>query len=206
MRISETTLFLKEAFTSPRQMGALLPSSCSLATAMAESLPIDRSSYILELGPGTGKVTEALLAQGMTPSHLMAIERSKRLSHHLRARFPGVCVLTGDAFALEHLIATQNPPAGMLDAVISSLPLKNFARAKVDAFWDAVTSVLRPGGLLVQYSYHIHSHKFRTPAPLKFEQSRIVWANLPPARIYVYRNDTVESFAPEHQEEREAAA
>jgi len=189
MRLSDTTLFLKEALANPRHVGAVLPSSENLAAEMAACLPTDHNPYVLELGPGTGKVTRALLEQGLDPSHLVAIERSERLSDHLRKRFPDICVLTGDALALEHLIASQNTHrAGMLDAVISSLPLRNFSTRMLESFCHSVSSVLRPGGVLVQYSYHIHRGRIRALDGLQHDHSSIVWRNMPPARVYVYRN------------------
>ena len=192
MRLSETTMFLKEALFNPKQIGALWPSSNSLAEAMARCLPRDPGAYVVELGPGTGKVTEALLSSGLDPNRLVAIEKSEKLSQHLRARFPGLCVLTGDAFALENIARDRLHPTRPLDAVISSLPLRNFSETKVHAFCRAISSVLKPGGVMVQYSYHIHHARIQGLEQLRREHSQIVWNNLPPARVYVYRNQPAE--------------
>lgn len=191
MRLRETTLFLKEALRSPRQIGALWPSSSSLAEAMAGCLPINPASLVVELGPGTGKVTQALLNSGLAPNRLVAIEKSEKLSQHLRDRFPGICVLTGDAFALDNIARNQLPGTGMLDAVISSLPLRNFSADTVHNFCRTISAVLRPGGIMVQYSYHIHHARIHGLEAMQRERSRIVWRNLPPARVYLYRNQPV---------------
>lgn len=192
MRISDTTLFLKEAFCSPRQIGALLPSSRSLAEAMARCLPNDPDAYVVELGPGTGKVTQALLNSGLAPSQLVAVEKSEKLSRHLRDRFPGVQILTGDAFALDNIAREHLPASRPLDAVISSLPLRNFSAEAVNRFCRTISSVLKPGGVMVQYSYHIHHARIHGLEQLQREQSQIIWRNMPPARVYLYRNRPAE--------------
>lgn len=192
MKLRETTLFLKEALRSPRQIGALCPSSSSLAKVMAGCLPINPGAYVVELGPGTGKVTQALLNNGLAPNRLIVIEKSERLSQHLRARFPGICVLTGDAFALDNIARNQLPESVRLDAVISSLPLRNFSAATVHNFCRTISSVLRPGGLMVQFSYHIHHARINGLEAMQRERSHIVWRNLPPARVYMYRNSPEE--------------
>lgn len=186
MTIRETTLFLKEVLRHPRQIGAFCPSSTSLAKAMALCLPSDPNSLVVELGPGTGNVTQALLNGGVPPHRLVAIEKSEKLSQHLRARFPGIHVLTGDAFALDSI--AKEHLSSPLGAVISSLPLRNFSSDAVNRFCDVVSSVLQPGGVMVQYSYHIHHARIAGLEALAREKSRIVWRNLPPARVYLYRN------------------
>lgn len=188
MRLSETTLFLKEMLCNPRQIGALMPSSNRLAGTMANCLPGDPDAYVIELGPGTGRVTQALLDSGLNPGRLVAIEKSERLAEHLRTRFPRICILTGDAFELESITRDQLQPARPVDAVISSLPLRNFGAARVHEFCRAVSAVLRPGGVMVQYSYYIHQVQLHGLEHLQREQSQIVWKNLPPARVYLYRN------------------
>src|SRR5437763_277580 len=87
-KLSATTLFLQELVNCPRQVGAILPSSKQLAVAMARWLPPDHHSYALELGPGTGVVTQALLERGLRQDRLIAIEQSPKMADLLRTRFP----------------------------------------------------------------------------------------------------------------------
>src|SRR3954454_21884393 len=102
-KLSATTLFLQELVNCPRQVGAILPSSRNLAAAMARWVPQDPNAYVLELGPGTGVVTEALLARGLREDRLVAIEMSPKMADHLRAKFPRATIITGDAFELDDL-------------------------------------------------------------------------------------------------------
>src|SRR5580658_2511836 len=79
-----TALFIQECLRKPQQMGAVAPSSPRLAKAMARWLPEDPQEYVVELGPGTGVVTEALLARGLDPKRLLAIEKSEALAEMLQ--------------------------------------------------------------------------------------------------------------------------
>src|ERR1700745_3893869 len=87
-RLNATTLFLQELVNCPRQVGAILPSSRNLAHAMARWLPAYSDAYALELGPGTGSFSEALLERGLREDRLIAIEQSPKMADLLRKRFP----------------------------------------------------------------------------------------------------------------------
>jgi len=86
--LNDTTLFLQEWLANPQRIGAVAPSSPKLAAAMARWLPADPESYVLELGPGTGAVTQALLDRGLREERLVAIENNPKLARLLRRRFP----------------------------------------------------------------------------------------------------------------------
>ena len=104
-------LFIQELVNNPREIGAILPSSRNLAMAMAKWLPHDSDAYALELGPGTGAVTQALIERGLREDRLIGIERSPKMADHLRARFPRAKIITGDAFQLDDLLKRHVPHA-----------------------------------------------------------------------------------------------
>src|ERR1700679_4096730 len=85
-------LFIQECLRKPKQMGAVAPSGPGLSKAMARWLPNDPAALVLELGPGSGPVTEAILARGLGPDRLIAIEKSPTLAERLRKRFPTIRV------------------------------------------------------------------------------------------------------------------
>lgn len=186
MSIAETTLFLREAFGNPKRIGSIMPSSKGLARAMAAWLPADPDSLVLELGPGTGQVTRALLDEGLRPDRLVAIEWSSSLAHLVKRRFPGIHVINDDAFELERIARQHFPADRPIGAVISSLPLRNFGAIRGRHLCDAIASVVAPGGIVVQYSYHIHRPRIACMESLNQFDSRIIWRNLPPARLYAY--------------------
>ncbi|HWY31677.1 MAG TPA: rRNA adenine N-6-methyltransferase family protein, partial [Candidatus Acidoferrum sp.] len=103
--LSDSTVFLREWIVNPQRTGAVAPSSPQLASAMARWLPRDPESYVLELGPGTGAVTDALLKRGLRQDRLVAIERNPTLAKLLRKRFPRAQIIDGDAWELDVLLA-----------------------------------------------------------------------------------------------------
>jgi phosphatidylethanolamine/phosphatidyl-N-methylethanolamine N-methyltransferase len=186
-KLSSTTLFLQELVNAPRQIGAILPSSRNLAAAMARWLPHQSDAYALELGPGTGVVTQALLDRGLREDRLVAIEKSPKMADHLRQRFPRARIITGDAFQLDKLLAKhlrRNESVGM---VFSSLPLLNFEPKIADNLAKKIRAVLQPSGRLVQYSYHLGNRQPKAAAHFSYVASDLIWVNLPPARVSVYQ-------------------
>ncbi|HXC99518.1 MAG TPA: methyltransferase domain-containing protein [Verrucomicrobiae bacterium] len=186
-RFSATCLFVVEAVFRPHQIGAILPSSQKLSAAMARWLPRDGDAYALELGPGTGSVTEALINRGLREDRLIAIEKSPKMADLLRARFPRAIIITGDAFQLDQLLKQHAPHVNGVGTVFCSLPLRNFRARVADDLAKKVRSLLLPGGRLVQYTYRIASGPPKAEAHFRPILSRIVWLNVPPARVSVYQ-------------------
>lgn len=185
--LTDTTLFLQEWFANPQRTGAVVPSSRKLAAAMAQWLPPDPDSYVLELGPGTGAVTQALLKHGLREDRLVAIERNPKLARLLRERFPRAQVITGDAWQLDDLLRRRNTPIENVGAVISSLPLLNFTPEQAESLADKIRTVLDAQGTWVQYSYRIHKRRTRGTSRFHLLASKVVWLNLPPARVSVFQ-------------------
>jgi phosphatidylethanolamine/phosphatidyl-N-methylethanolamine N-methyltransferase len=185
--LAESGVFLREWFADPQGTGSVAPSSRQLATAMARWLPSNPDSYVLELGPGTGAVTEALVKRGLREDRLVAIERNPKLADLLRRRFPHAHIIIGDAWDLDNLLRQQRKPIASVGAVISSLPLVNFPLEQAEKLAEKIRMVLEPQGTWVQYSYHIHKRRTRGTSRFQLRASKIVWFNLPPARVNVYQ-------------------
>lgn len=185
--LSDTTLFLQEWLANPQRTGAVAPSSPRLAAAMARWLPADPESYVLELGPGTGAVTEALLGRGLREDRLVAIEKNPKLAQLLRERFPNAQIITGDAWQLDDLLRERHEPIESVGAVISSLPLLNFSPAEAEALEGKIRAILEQGGKWVQFSYHLGARRPRGTSRFRRLASNIIWLNIPPARVNVYQ-------------------
>jgi len=185
--LSDSGVFLREWLADPQGTGSVAPSSPQLASAMARWLPANPNSYVLELGPGTGAVTEALIRRGLRQDRLVAIERNPTLAGLLRRRYPRAHIITGDAWDLDQLLREEDESIASVGAVISSLPLVNFPLADAERLAEKIRSVLEPHGTWVQYSYHIHKRRTRGTSRFRLLASKIVWLNLPPARVNVYR-------------------
>ncbi|HEV2318519.1 MAG TPA: methyltransferase domain-containing protein [Verrucomicrobiae bacterium] len=185
--LTDTALFLQEWLANPQRMGAVAPSSRNLAEAMAQWLPSDPESYVLELGPGTGVVTEALLRRGLRQERLVAIEQNSNMTRVLREKFPRAQIITGDAWKLDDLLRRRREPIEKVGAVISSLPLLNFAPADAERLAEKIRGVLEPRGRWVQFTYRIHRLRPRGAASFRMRATKIVWFNLPPARVSVFQ-------------------
>lgn len=185
--LSDSTLFLREWLANPQRTGAVAPSSPQLGAAMARWLPRDPESFVLELGPGTGAVTDALLKRGLREDRLIAIENNPTLAKLLRKRFPRAHIIAGDAWDMDKLIAALPSPVDSVGAVISSLPLLNFPPEQAEALALKIRKVLAPDGKWVQYTYGIHRLRPRGASSFRLHASKIVWFNLPPARVSVFR-------------------
>ena len=185
--LTDSSLFLREWLANPQRTGAVAPSSPQLGAAMARWLPRDPESFVLELGPGTGAVTDALFKRGLREDRLVAIEHNPALAKHLRKRFPLAQIITGDAWQLDLLLRDCPQPVAAVGAVISSLPLLNFPKAQADELAAKIRAVLEPRGRWVQYSYHLVKDRSRGADDFKHVASKIVWWNLPPARVHVFQ-------------------
>jgi len=185
--LTDSTLFLREWFANPQRTGAVAPSSRQLAATMARWLPSDPESFVLELGPGTGAVTQALLKRGLREERLVAIENNPKMARLLHDRFPQAHIITGDAWHLDNLLRDRREPIESVGAVISSLPLLNFPPHEAEVLARKIRGILEPRGKWVQYSYHIGRAHPHGTSHFQFLASKIVWLNLPPARVSVYQ-------------------
>lgn len=183
-RQSAPALFMREVLSNPRFMGAACPSSRQLATSMAALLPHRFDDHVVELGAGTGVITAALLKRGVRPHRLIVVERSPLLAAHLRKQFPQVTVIEGDAADLASIVSDYQARVG---AVISSLPLRSLKPETVRAIIGQIDQVLGPNGLFIQYTYALSALLNTLPRRFKPVRSRIIWRNLPPARVDMFR-------------------
>jgi phosphatidylethanolamine/phosphatidyl-N-methylethanolamine N-methyltransferase len=168
----------------PKNIGAIAPSSRGLARAMARQIDPDRPGPVLELGPGTGVITEAILARGITPGRLTLVEYDHDMAGFLAGRFEGVDVINGDAFDLSR---TLGPKAGQsFSAIVSGLPLLNVPLARRQRYLEGVCRLLSPGAPFIQFSYGVQPPVMPPPG-YSIMRAALIWANLPPARVWVYR-------------------
>lgn len=185
-RLADAAHFLRTWASNPLLLGAVTPSGPALAARMAAAVDPSQPGPVVELGPGTGVMTAALLARGIAPERLILVEYEPSFCELMRTRFPGATVVRGDAYELRATLASHLPAAPV--AIVSSLPLTTRpARQRVDLLAQAF-GLLAPNGPFVQFSYSLFS-----PVPLKeapahrLHTSPWVWRNVPPARVWVYR-------------------
>ncbi len=186
LRLDDEVRFIRSWLEKPLSIGAVTPSGRILARAMARYVNPEIPGPVVELGPGTGPVTEALVDQGVDPARLILVEFNPVFCRLLRSRYPRATVLQGDAYNLKRLLENSiRQPAA---AVVSGLPLltkpfKTRLRLISDAF-----ALMRPDAPFIQFTYSMA----RPPIPKRLaraeaEASERIWLNLPPARVWVYR-------------------
>ena len=188
-RFADEARFFKTWFENPGVTGAVSPSGRALARTMARYVDPSVPGPLVELGPGTGPVTQALLRRGVAPERLVLVEYEPKFCRLLERRFPGVRVIQGDAYALATTLAGHlEAPAA---AVVSSLPLLNRPDHDRIRLLGEAFGLMHPDGTFVQFTYGMVSPvpRPKRDGALLFstEASPPVWLNLPPARVFAYR-------------------
>ena len=187
LRIDDEVQFIRSWIEKPLSTGAVMPSGKYLARTMARLVDTSLPGPIIELGPGTGPVTEALVAHGVDPARLVLVEFNPVFCRLLRSRYPEATVVQGDAYRLKHLLGSllREPAA----AVVSGLPLfTKPMRTRLRLITDAF-GLLLPQAPFIQFTYAVVSPIPRTLAGVKAHATERVWLNLPPAQVWVYRKD-----------------
>jgi phosphatidylethanolamine/phosphatidyl-N-methylethanolamine N-methyltransferase len=185
LRLDDEMQFIRSWIEKPISTGAVMPSSRALARAMARYVDPQSSGPVIELGPGTGPVTEALVQHGVDPARLVLVEFNPDFCRLLRTRYPAATVVQGDAYRLRRLLETYvREPAA---AVVSGLPLVTKPlRTRLRLISDAM-SLLAEGAPFVQFTYAMLPPIPKELSGIRAEASELIWMNLPPARVWVYR-------------------
>lgn len=176
-------LFFKALFLNPRATGAILPSSKKLANAMAAEVSLSDKDILVELGPGTGVVTNALINIGIDPDQIFAIENSPFLAEKLQKNFPRIHVIQGNAAELTQLIGEN---VGRVNTIISSLPFRSLPKGLSETILAQVTDILPSGGKYIQYTYSFRENASFGLRNFTKKYSRIIWQNIPPAKIEIF--------------------
>lgn len=181
----ETELFFRQWLRSPKSMGAVIPSSQVLARAVTEAVHWRPGQQVIELGAGTGAISQGLIDSGLPPEALMTIELDLPLFEYLRRRFPAVRVVNGDATRLVDIVRQQG--ITQVSTVISGLPMVTMPLAFQRAIIEQSFEVLGTNGSLLQYSYSpispIPARKLGVEAKLV----KFVVRNVPPATVWRFQ-------------------
>lgn len=150
--------------------------------AEAAMSAVGMDGLIIELGAGTGPVTEALLRNGIPPDRLIVVEKQEKLAEMLRARFPSARVLCRSADDLADVV-DGSPVA----AVVSSLPFRSLPEQVCTSIMSEVERMLSPDGLYIQFTYALLGELPFAPRSFEKLRSAVVWLNMPPAKVVVFR-------------------
>jgi phosphatidylethanolamine/phosphatidyl-N-methylethanolamine N-methyltransferase len=178
--------FIRSWIEKPLAMGAVMPSGRILARTMAQYVDPLSDAPVVELGPGTGAITNALIQHGVDEARLVLVEYSPNFCALLRERYPRATVVQGDAYSLRATLADALKGRSA-SSVVSGLPLVTkpmLMRRKLlrDAF-----TVLSHGAPFIQFTYSVAPPIPKSLPGVTTEASERIWMNIPPARVWVYR-------------------
>jgi phosphatidylethanolamine/phosphatidyl-N-methylethanolamine N-methyltransferase len=184
-RFADEARFLRSWLERPLVMGAVTPSGKILARTMASFVDPRIPGPVIELGPGTGPVTDALIRRGVAQERLVLIEYSPEFCQLLKRRFPKATIVQGDAYDLKETLSgvLQEPAA----ATVSSLPLFTKPMDQRLDLLEMAQELMHPGAPFIQFTYAVVPPIPKAIAGVYAEASERIWMNLPPARVWVYR-------------------
>nr|VFK21975.1 MAG: Phospholipid N-methyltransferase [Candidatus Kentron sp. LPFa] len=178
--------FLRGFLRHPKQVGSIIPSSRFLERRIVRNAGIDTAKLVVELGPGTGGTTRALLGALRDDARLVAIEIDSNFASWLRLRLhdPRLIVHEGSAEDLHRILAKYG--LGTADVVLSGIPFSTMPRATGIAILNAVKHALCPGGRFVAYQMR---DRVETLGRQLFGQARvqIEIRNIPPMRVFTWQ-------------------
>ncbi|MFN2409350.1 MAG: class I SAM-dependent methyltransferase [Halomonas sp.] len=182
--MSQGWLFLRHFMRSPVSIGSVMPSSRYLVAAMVHRVDWQQANVVIELGAGTGVITQEINDLRRRDSMFLSFEYEDSMRADLTQRFPDVGFYK-DAFLLKEKMADL-PRGEGADCIISGLPFANFSPLQRDQLLADIHQVLNPGGLFVAFQYTRQLQPFLFSSFDEFNSQK-VWANFPPAFVYLCR-------------------
>jgi phosphatidylethanolamine/phosphatidyl-N-methylethanolamine N-methyltransferase len=183
----EQVLFLSKFLRRPVRTGAVAPSCPELGRLITDRIGLEEARLAVELGPGTGALTQSITHRAAPEARLLAVEIDPVFAQIVQERFPRVTVVNGPAQQLPDYVAGVP-----VDCIVSGLPWAGFSDDLQTSILGAVLAVLKPGGWFTTFAY-VHAawlppgRRFRRRLQdgfTKVERTRVIWRNLPPAFVY----------------------
>ena len=179
----ERALFFKQWIQNPKRLGTLAPISKNLAQLAALCVDNPENVRLVEIGAGPGRLTRSLLARGIKPENIKAIELDPKLCAFTQKTLPHIDVIQGDAQYLPDILPSDW--AGSVDIVFSTIPLMYLPHQVRANIMEASFNVLKKEGHILHLTYNYWS-------PLKgmdYTQEKIasLWGNFPPSFIWKYK-------------------
>jgi phosphatidylethanolamine/phosphatidyl-N-methylethanolamine N-methyltransferase len=180
--------FFSEFLKHPLQVASVIPSSRTVERRIAETAGVDSAKSIVELGPGTGGTTRAILRAMPPQAKLLSIEINPRLYELVkRIRDQRFIAHHGSAENLREIISAYGLHAP--EVFISGIPFTTISRSSASKIIEAISSVLAPGGCFV--AYQVSSHVASVGRPfLGAAQVEVQLFNIPPLRIYRWEKNS----------------
>ncbi len=178
-------VFFRQWLRNPFAIGAVMPSGRELARAMAKASDSESGRLVIELGGGTGSITQALLDSGLPPEQLVVIERDRRLYRVLAARFPQVRILNMDAVKALKTLGVEY--RGDVGSIVSGLPLLSMPPEFQETLLEESFRLVGRDGDFIQFTYGpVSPVSQRRLAALGLRAQKVSRArlNIPPASVW----------------------
>lgn len=177
--------FFRGFLRSPEKVGSIIPSSRFMERRIIAFSELDEARCIVELGPGTGGTTRAILEAIRPDARLLTIELDPDFSAILEGfGDPRLIAHTGSATDLSRILADHGLPAA--DVVISGIPFSTMPEAIGTSIIEAIRDNLAPGGRFVAYQFRGHVGRLTKPI-LGKPEVEFELLNVPPMRFYRWR-------------------
>jgi phosphatidylethanolamine/phosphatidyl-N-methylethanolamine N-methyltransferase len=180
--------FWGEFLRNPRDVGSVIPSSQMLGTAVAREVLSSKPGYVIEIGAGTGSITHSLVQIRNHLTELIVIEKSEKLAKVLSQRYANVKVNAGCASQLSEMHIPDDQPL----TIVSSLPFRSLPHHELEIIRELIGNLgkRKVAFRFIQYSYFGRLPFMNKVSWLTWERKRTVFANIPPATIWVLGNKT----------------
>ncbi len=185
--IASLKVFFKEWLRQPLKVAAIAPSMPPLGRFMAAQISSANDALVLELGPGTGPLTQEILNAGVAPDRLVLVERNTNLAAFMQNKFPNLQTIEGDACALDQILPAEM--VGEFTDVVSGLPLLTMPRHVRRQIMQQAFAVMKPTGRFIQFSYGLIPPFGPKHLNLTVRLAGRVWENIPPVTVWVYEKN-----------------
>jgi len=181
----ESLAFLRGFLRNPAQVGSVIPSSAQLEQRLLRCAQVEQARTVVELGPGTGGTSSALLGAIPTPAVLLGIELDAGFFEGLRRsiRDPRLILEHASAERLGDLLDAHG--LGAPDAIVSGIPFSTMPPAVSQRIAACVAGLLRPGGRFVAYQVRAHVADYVSPH-LGVPRKQWELLNIPPVRVFTW--------------------
>jgi phospholipid N-methyltransferase len=175
--------FVKGFAHHPVQVASVVASSARLEAQLVRTCRLQGARCVVELGPGTGGTTRALLRGLDAQARLLAIELCPEFLARIGERIhdPRLIAQHGSAEQISDFLSAWDLPPP--DVVVSGIPFSTLPSATGERIAAAIASVLAPGGRFVAYQLRAHVARAVTPV-LGPPTCEWQWLNVPPLRVF----------------------
>jgi phosphatidylethanolamine/phosphatidyl-N-methylethanolamine N-methyltransferase len=200
--VRDSVLIFRRFLKNPRTIGAVMPSGRALAQVMVANLPERTPARIVELGPGTGAFTGAIVDRVGNAGRFLAIDIEPEFVREIHLRFPRVECVQASAEQLESLVKSRN--LAPVDHILSGLPFGSLPLDMTDRILEGIEKSLRPGGTFTAFQY-VHAYRLARSKRFRRDMSRrmgaspvtrLVTRNFPPAFVMSWTRGGAETERP----------